>query len=113
MDPLSKFPFFVILSIALWQIFQMPELPEHSPANVTYVMVFTYNLTTGREVAVWKVTRDFELVQLCYCACEGWLPLSGNDSKRYLSFFHRYQGVRFSPFITVVYKFNNLSMCIL
>ena len=38
MDALSKVPFLVILSIALWQIFQLPELPEHSSANVTYVM---------------------------------------------------------------------------
>ena len=39
MDALLKVPFFVILSIHLRQIFQLPELPEHSSANVTYVMV--------------------------------------------------------------------------
>ena len=37
----QNFRFFVILSVALWQIFQLPELPEHSSANVTYVMIAT------------------------------------------------------------------------
>ena len=44
MDALSKFPFFVISSIALRLIFLLPELPEHSSANVTYVMVVTSEL---------------------------------------------------------------------
>ena len=35
----DKFPFLVISSIALRLIFLLPELPEHSSANVTYVMV--------------------------------------------------------------------------
>ena len=37
--PCQIFRFFVNSSIALWQIFQLPELPEHSSANVTYIMV--------------------------------------------------------------------------
>ena len=41
MDALSKVPFYVISMIDLWQIFQLPELPEHSSANVTYVMLTT------------------------------------------------------------------------
>ena len=43
---MPKFPFVAISSIALWQIFQLPELPEHSSANVTYVMVAAKNIDT-------------------------------------------------------------------
>ena len=48
---MSKVPFFVILSVALWQIFQLPELPEHGSAKVTNVMPLTHLSAAGR---VWR-----------------------------------------------------------
>ena len=54
MDALSKVPFFVISRIDLWQIFQLPELPEHSSANVAAVMIKTRN-----------VYRETLFVQVC------------------------------------------------